>query len=275
MRAMQPGPVSVEASAQSDRAPSTVFRVKGVSKRFGAVTALEEVSIDLRDGETVGVAGDNGAGKSTLLKIMSGVYQPDGGALEVGGREVSFDSPRGARAGGIEAVYQDLALVDDMSVAENMFLGREAMKAGLRGRLGVVDHQAMQESAADSISRLRVRIPGLGRSLVRRMSGGQRQAAAIARAIMWGRKVLLLDEPTAALGVKEQAEVERLIQELRARALPMMLITHNMPLLFRLSDRIVVLRHGRVVATLATAATTHEEIVAFITGANRMETAVS
>lgn len=162
-----------------------------------------------------------------------------------------------------------------MSVAENVFLGREAMKTGLRGRLGVVDHPAMQERAADSISRLRVRIPGLGRSLARRMSGGQRQAAAIARAIMWGRKVLLLDEPTAALGVKEQAEVERLIQELRARELPMMLITHNMPLLFRLSDRIIVLRHGRVVATLVTAATTHEEVVAFITGANRMETVVS
>ena len=268
---MQPHSGASESSARTSHVPAPVFRVKNVSKSFGAVTALENVSIDLRDGETVGVAGDNGAGKSTLLKIMSGVYQPDSGALEVGGREASFDSPRSARAGGIEAVYQDLALVDDMSVAENMFLGREAMKAGVAGKLGVVDHPAMQERAADSISRLRVRIPGLGRSLVRRMSGGQRQAAAIARAIMWGRKVLLLDEPTAALGVKEQAEVERLIQDLRARELPMMLITHNMPLLFRLADRIVVLRHGRVVATLSTAETTHEEVVGFITGANLLD----
>jgi ABC-type sugar transport system ATPase subunit len=167
-----------------------------------------------------------------------------------------------------DPAYQDLALVDDMSVDENMFLGREVMAPGLAGRrLGVVNHQSMREKAAEAISRLRIRIPGLGAAVVRRMSGGQRQCAAIARAILWGRKVLLLDEPTAALGVKEQAEVERLIQELREKQIPMMIVAHSMPLVFRLTDRLIVLRHGRVVATLKTAETSPEDVVADITGA--------
>lgn len=247
-----------------------VLRLKNVSKRFGAVTALDDVSIELFHGETLAVVGDNGAGKSTLLKIMSGVHTPDTGAIEVDGKPVTFDSPGKARESGIEAVYQDLALVDDMSVAENMFLGREEMKPGLLGALGIIDHRAMREKAAEAISNLRVNIPGLGEAFVRKMSGGQRQGAAIARAIFWGRKILLLDEPTAALGVKEQGEVERMIEELRASELPMMLIAHSMPVVFRLSDRIVVLRHGRTVAELKTAETTPEEVVGFITGAKEL-----
>lgn len=253
----------------NDNAP--VLRLRNISKRFGAVTALDDVSIDLFHGETVGVVGDNGAGKSTLLKVMSGVHPPDSGTVEVDGKAVNFDSPGKARQAGIEAVYQDLALVDDMSVAENMFLGREEMKSGLLGSLGIIDHKAMRDKAADAISKLRVRIPGLGEAVVRQMSGGQRQGAAIARAILWGRKILLLDEPTAALGVKEQAEVERMIEELRANRLPMMIIAHSMPVVFRLTDRIVVLRHGRTVAKLKTAETSPEEVVAFITGAKELE----
>ena len=254
-------------STESDQAGTPVLGVKSVSKRFGAVTALENVSIDLYNGNSVGVVGDNGAGKSTLLKIMSGVYQPDDGTLEINGQEVSFDSPRSARASGIEAVYQDLSLVDDMSVSENMFLGRELMADGLAGKLGVISPKKMQERAAETIRKLRVNIPGLGAAVVRRMSGGQRQSAAIARAIFWGRKVMLLDEPTAALGVKEQDEVERLIQELRVEQLPIMVIAHNLPLVFRLTDLIIVLRHGRAVATLKTDQTSPEEVVAFITSA--------
>jgi simple sugar transport system ATP-binding protein len=248
-----------------------VLRVKNVSKRFGAVIALESVSIDLQNGDSVGVVGDNGAGKSTLLKIMSGVYQPDEGSLEISGQEVSFDSPRDARASGIEAVYQDLSLVDDMNVAENMFLGRELMAKGLLGKLGVINHKPMREKAAEAIIKLGVNIPGLGSAVVRRMSGGQRQSAAIARAILWGRKVLLLDEPTAALGVKEQGEVERLIQELRTKRLPIMIIAHNLPLVLRLTDRIIVLRHGKAVARLKTTETSPEEVVAFITGAKTLQ----
>lgn len=243
-----------------------MLRVSSISKRFGAVTALDSVSFELMPGETVGVVGDNGAGKSTLLKVMSGVVQPDEGAIEVDGQKVHFDSPRSARAGGIEAVYQDLALVDDMNVAENMFLGREILAPGIGARLGVVSHKSMKARAAEAISRLRIRIPGLGEAFVRRMSGGQRQGAAIARAIFWGRKVLLLDEPTAALGVKEQGEVERLIQELRSKRMTMMIIAHNLPLVVRLTDRIVVLRHGRIAANLRSDATTPEEVVAYITG---------
>lgn len=245
------------------------MRVGGVSKRFGAVTALEGVSIDLHAGETVGVVGDNGAGKSTLLKIMSGVHPPDEGVLEIDGRPVDFASPAAAREAGIEAVYQDLALVDDMTVAENLFLGREARMPGLAGRLGVIDRKAMRARAAEAIENLRIKIPGIGDTMVRRMSGGQRQGVAIARSIMWGRKVLLLDEPTAALGVEQQDEVERLIHGLQQHQLPMMIIAHNMPLVFRLAQRIVVLRHGRVVADMATAETTPETVVAHITGAER------
>jgi simple sugar transport system ATP-binding protein len=246
-----------------------------VTKRFGAVTALEDVSFDLDADETVGLVGDNGAGKSTLLKILSGVHQPDSGVVEVDGQPVHFDSPASAREGGIEAVYQDLALVDDMNVAENMFLGREVMAPGLAGRLGIVSPGAMRRAAAEAVKRMRVRIPSVHDTLVRFMSGGQRQGVAIARAIMWGRKVLLLDEPTAALGVKEQNEVERLIQELRGKHVPMLIIAHNLPLVFRLTDRIVVLRHGRVAAMMRTAETTPEEVVAYITGARGFEAAAS
>jgi simple sugar transport system ATP-binding protein len=251
-------------------AQDAVMRVLGVSKRFGAVTALEDVSIDLHAGETVGLVGDNGAGKSTLLKIMSGVHPPDEGRLEVDGQAVSFASPAAARDAGIEAVYQDLALVEDMTVAENLFLGREMRLPGLAGRLGLINRKTMHARAAEAIDKLRIKIPGIGDTMVRRMSGGQRQGVAIARTIMWGRKVLLLDEPTAALGVEQQDEVERLIHGLQQHSLPMMIIAHNMPLVFRLTQRIVVLRHGRVVADMPTAETTPEAVVAHITGAARI-----
>ena len=244
-----------------------MLRLSDIGKTFGAVTALAKVSFDVMDGETVGLVGDNGAGKSTLMKIISGVHQHDTGRMEVWGQKKSFVSPASAREAGIEAVYQDLALVDDMSVAENMFLGREPMKSGLLGHLGIIDHSAMRDQATQSISRLGVNIPGLGDTLVRKMSGGQRQAAAIARAMYWGRKLVLLDEPTAALGVKEQKQVEKLVKELRQKNLPMVLIAHNMPLIFRLTDRIIVLRRGRLVANLRTNETTPDEVVGFITGA--------
>ncbi len=251
--------------------PVAVLRLSDLGKRFGAVTALDNVSFEVMDGETVGLVGDNGAGKSTLMKIISGVHQHDTGRMEVWGQEQSFASPASAREAGIEAVYQDLALVDDMSVAENMFLGREPMKPGVLGQLGVIDHRAMRDQATQSISRLGVNIPGLGNTLVRKMSGGQRQAAAIARAIYWGRRLILLDEPTAALGVKEQNQVEKLVQELRQKKLPMLLIAHNMPLIFRLTDRVIVLRRGRLVANLRTKETTPDEVVGFITGAEAVD----
>jgi len=263
-----------DVSIETATLDAPVLRLRNISKRFGAVTALDGVSIELNQSETVGIVGDNGAGKSTLLKIMSGAHQPDGGTFEIDGKPVHFDSPGAAREGGIEAVYQDLALVDDMNVAENMFLGREVMKPGLLGALGIIDHQSMRTQAAETIAKLRLRIPGLGEAVVRRMSGGQRQGAAIARAILWGRRVLLLDEPTAALGVKEQGEVERMIQDLRKNNLPMILIAHNMPLVFRICDRIVVLRHGKVAATLRTSETSPEEVVGYITGARVLESQV-
>lgn len=244
-----------------------VLEVRDIRKHFGAVTALDDVSLELGMSEIVGLVGDNGAGKSTLLKIMSGVYTPDAGEVVLDGTSVKFGTPGDARAKGIEAVYQELALVDDMDVAENMFLGRELLVSGIGGKLGVLNLRAMRRQAEETIRKMHIRIPGLAEARVRNMSGGQRQGAALARSIHWGRKVLLLDEPTAALGVEERGEAERIIEGLRERGLPMLLIAHDLPMIFRLSDRIVVLRHGGVVANLKIERTSPEEVVAYITGA--------
>lgn len=237
-----------------------MLQVDGIHKWFGGLHALDGISFTIRQGEAVGLVGDNGAGKSTLLKTISGVHEPSEGTIALQGKQVTLDSPQVARKHGIETVYQDLALIGRFNIWENFFLGRE-----LR-RFGFLRKRAMQRETDDALARLDVRVPFHNRK-VSKMSGGQRQAVAIARGAYWGRSMLLLDEPTAALGVRESAEVLRLLDGLKMQGLTMVLVTHNIDHLWHVCDRILVLRRGRLVADLAKADVTPAEVVAHITGA--------
>lgn len=256
---------SSEASSPSS---TPVLEVRSVSKYFGAIAALREVSLHVDQGEIVGLVGDNGAGKSTLIKIVSGVHQPSAGELLIDGRPVEFSSPAEARECGIETVHQDLALVDSFDLAANFFLGREVTRSGLLGRLGVLDKREMSTRARTAVGQMDARIPNLEASLAT-MSGGQRQIVAIARAAFWKGRLILLDEPTAALGVEESADVLRLMRQMVAkRELGMVVISHNMEEVWQVCDRIVVLRQGRHMATVSRSETSPAEIVRYITGAH-------
>jgi len=240
-----------------------VLEVRGLSKRFGGVHALERVDFTLRAGEVVALAGDNGAGKSTFTKIISGVFQPSEGEIRYCGRVVTFDGPQAARAQGIETIYQDLALADNLDIGGNVFLGRE-----LRTRfLGLprIDRRRMREEAAKALEVLDVHLDRLDRP-VRALSGGQRQAVAIGRAIYWDARVLIMDEPTAALGVPEQRRVMELIRGLRTKGIGVIFISHNLADMFAVSDRIVVLRRGIVAGERQVGAVDPEEIVRLMVG---------
>jgi ABC-type sugar transport system ATPase subunit len=243
-----------------------VIEARGIVKRYGLATALAGVDFAVRPGEIVGIVGDNGAGKSTLIKILSGALAPTDGEVLIDGRSVVFDSPRAARGHGIETVYQDLALAPDLTVAENVFIGRELKRAGLAGRLGTLDRKQMNRVAAEQLERLRIRIASVT-DRADSLSGGQRQAIAVARAVAWGRRVLLMDEPTAALGVEEQQRVGELIRDVRDHGTPVVLISHNIPQVHEICDRVVVLWHGRAVADLRPESCTLEDIITWITGA--------
>ncbi|MGN6503234.1 MAG: ATP-binding cassette domain-containing protein [Pseudolysinimonas sp.] len=236
------------------------LELSGIHKWFGGLHALDDISFTIREGEAVGLVGDNGAGKSTLLKTISGVHEPSDGTIRLAEREVSLDSPSVARKLGVETVYQDLALIGRFSISENFFLGRE-----LR-RFGFLRKREMRRLTDEALAALDVRVPFKNRK-VSKMSGGQRQAVAIARGAYWGRSMLLLDEPTAALGVRESAEVLQLLDGLKAQGLTMVLVTHNIDHLWHVCDRILVLRRGRLVADLAKSDVTPAEVVAHITGA--------
>jgi len=249
---------------ESDRPP--ILEMHGISKRFGAVQALREVDFEVFAGEVVSLVGDNGAGKSTLVKTISGVYRPDSGQYIFEGKEVTVASPRDATILGIETVYQDLALCDNLDVVGNLYLGRETTH-GLGGvPVGVLDEARMEQTARRVIGELGVRIPSV-RSQIASMSGGQRQGVAVARSVMWNSKVVLLDEPTAALGVAQTAQVLNLIKRLRERGLGVVVISHNLADVFDVSDRIVVLRLGRRVATFDIRTVSQEQVVGAITGA--------
>jgi ABC-type sugar transport system ATPase subunit len=239
-----------------------------ISKSFGAVRALQEVTFGVHHAEIVALVGDNGAGKSTLVKIISGALTADSGKLWLEGREVHFRRPADAIREGIETVYQHLALIEELDVADNVYLGREVTRGGWLGRVtGWLDRPSMRNMTQQAISQLHIKIPAPNRS-VRRLSGGQRQAVAIGRAITWGHKLLILDEPTAALGVEESEQVLLTIEKLRdEQGLSMIVVSHNMQDVYRIADRVVVLRQGRHVATLVKEETTPQEIVAYITGA--------
>ena len=240
-----------------------ILQVQSVSKRFGGVHALENVSVDLFPGEVLALAGDNGAGKSTLIKVISGVHRPDEGKILYNGAEVTFENPQKAREQGIETIYQDLALADNLDVGANVFLGREPMKRVLG--LPVLDRKKMRAEAADALRVLDIRINRFDLPL-RSMSGGQRQAVAIGRAIHWNAKVLIMDEPTAALGVPEQRKVIALIKSLKQSGVGVIFISHNLVDIFAVSDRIVVLRRGQKVGETATQTTNSDEIVRWMVG---------
>ena len=248
--------------------PAPLLGLRDVRKSFGAVQALKGVTADVQRGEIIALVGDNGAGKSTLVKILSGVYSATSGEVLLEGRRVQWSSPADALRAGIETVYQDLALIEQLDVADNVYLGRELYVGGRLGRVfGVLDRRRMREATAASLSQLHIRIPKPTLS-VRRMSGGQRQAVAIGRGITWGHKLLLLDEPTAALGVEESEQVLSLIERVNSeQGMTFVLISHNMQDVHRLADRIIVLRQGTHHATLIKSEVEPRDIVAYITGA--------
>lgn len=244
-----------------------VLELRGVSKHYGAIRAATGVSFAIHRGETVALVGDNGAGKSTLVKIISGAIEPTEGELLIDGRPVHFRGPADAREAGIETVFQDLALVDELDAAGNLFLGRELTYGGAIGRfLGLLDLGGMWERTSAALKDARLRVPSVKRP-VRLMSGGQRQANAIVRAVFWGKKLLLLDEPTAALGVDESEQALQTIERIAETKLPMIVVSHNLQHVFRIADRILVMRQGRLAAALVKSETTPEEVVAYITGA--------
>jgi len=246
--------------------PPFLLEARGIQKHFGRVVALRDGNFGLRPSEVHAIVGDNGAGKSTLIKIISGVYSADGGDLLLDGAKVTIGNPREARAFGIETVYQDLALADDLDAAANLFLGREELRAPPLSWFGFLDRKTMRLRAEEAMERLRIDIPSV-ETPVLSLSGGQRQAVAVARAIAWGTRIVIMDEPTAALGVRESGQVLELIKEVRAQGLAVIMISHNLPEVFMVADRITVLRLGRTITTLETAKTSLEAIVGMMTGA--------
>ena len=240
-----------------------ILDLREISKNFGAIQALNNVSLTMGRGEVVGLMGDNGAGKSTLLRIIAGNFPPTYGTISIDGRSTVFHEPAEARKAGVEIVYQDLALCDNLTAAANVFLGRE-LRIGF-GPFHILDYGAMYRRAGDLFRELKSETRP--RDLVSRMSGGQRQAIAIARTRLSDAKIVLMDEPTAAISVRQVAEVLGLIRELRDRGLAVVLVSHRMPDVFSVADRIVVLRRGRKVADKPIASSSPEEVTGLITGA--------
>lgn len=240
-----------------------LLQLSGISKHFGAIQALKGVSLELNPGEVVGLMGDNGAGKSTLVRVIAGNFAPSSGTMEMEGRRVAFHKPTDARAAGIEIVYQDLALCGNLTAAANVFLGREMVKGF--GPFRVLDYRAMYQRAGELFAELKSETRP--RDVVRRMSGGQRQAVAIARTRLADSKIVLMDEPTAAISVRQVAEVLSLIRRLRDHQISVVLISHRMPDVFAVADRVVVMRRGEKVADKPAASTSPEEVTGLITGA--------
>lgn len=255
---------SPETSAQSRQ--SWVLQALEIHKSFGAVAALSGVDLELRRGEIMGLVGDNGAGKSTLVKILAGAVMPDAGRVIVNDEEITFRRPADALAHGIETVYQDLSLIEPLSAYGNIFLGREPLRRGQASRLlRLLDAKSMRRKAQDVLADLGARIPSI-ESPVHDLSGGQRQSLAIARALLFGRQIVILDEPTAALGVRETEHVLDMIRRLNDSGMSIVVVSHNIEQLLRYADRVTVIRLGRTVGVRAVAQTSPAEIVSLITG---------
>ncbi len=247
---------------------SPILEVRGVSKFFGGLTALNNVDFWVNAGEVVALLGDNGAGKSTLIKCISGVYRPDHGQITFNGHDITGQAPMAIRSLGIETIYQDLALAENLDVGANVFLGKEKKKR-LLGLIPVTDDDYMRVEAAKALQKLDIHIPSLRQKLVN-LSGGQRQAVAIARAIYWNARLIIMDEPTAALGVPEQRKVLEVIRTLRDQGIPVILISHTMQDVMDVADRMVVMLRGRVAANVPRAEATVDMLVKHIIGAGEM-----
>ncbi len=243
-----------------------ILQVKDLSKHFGGLVAVDNVSLEVYPGEVVGLLGDNGAGKSTLIKMISGVYKPDGGQMLLDGEAVSFATPMEARQRGIETIYQDLALCDNLDASANIFLGREKMRRQL-GIFKVLDRPYMMSESRKVLDQLDIRIPELRNPIVQ-LSGGQRQAVSIARAVYWHARLMIMDEPTAALGVPEQLKVLELIRTLREQGVPVILISHNMQDVFAVADRLIVMRRGSKAGERKVSETSDNEVVSLMVGAD-------
>ncbi|HEX9169885.1 MAG TPA: ATP-binding cassette domain-containing protein [Roseiarcus sp.] len=243
-----------------------LLSLRGVTKIFGGLVAVDNVSFEVARGEVVGLLGDNGAGKSTLVKCISGVHAPDGGEIVFNGAPVAFATPMDARRAGIETIYQDLALANNLDVGANIFLGREVKTRRLGGLVQTLDDRHMRQESRATLESLQIRFPTLTEP-IEKLSGGQRQAVAIARAVYWDASLMIMDEPTNNLGVPEQHKVLELIRTLRSRGAPVILITHVLPDAFAVTDRVVVMHRGRKVAEKATAHTNAEELVQYMVGA--------
>ena len=248
----------------------SVLSARGLIKRYGRVTALDQCDFDLAPGEVLGVIGDNGAGKSTLIKAISGAVTPDDGIIEFEGHIVNFRSPIEARAAGIETVYQTLAMSPALSIADNMFMGRELRKPGIRGKVfRQLDRKRMEKLAREKLSDLGLMTIQNINQAVETLSGGQRQGIAVARAVAFGSKVIIMDEPTAALGVKESRRVLDLISDVKSRGIPIILISHNMPHVFEVADRVHIHRLGRRLCVIKPSDYKMSDAVAFMTGADK------
>jgi simple sugar transport system ATP-binding protein len=255
--------VSAEAAARN----GALLEARSIEKNYGHVRALAGADFEVYPGEVTALVGDNGAGKSTLIKILSGTVHPDGGEIRFEGRAVHIDSPVAARHLGLETVYQDLALAEDLDPAANLFLGREVLRSGILGTLGFLDKKAMRERARKAFGTLGIGLQDLDAE-VAMLSGGQRQAVAVSRAATWASRVIFMDEPTAALGVVQAERVLDLIRRIRESEKSVVLISHNLPHVFQVADRIQVLRLGKRVATFRAGDVTMDQVVGAMTGAH-------
>ncbi len=242
-----------------------ILSIRKLVKRFGGLTAVSEVSWDVYPGEVVALLGDNGAGKSTLIKCVSGVYQAEGGDIYFEGRPRHFATPMDARQAGIETIYQDLALANNLDVSANIFLGREVKRHHLGGLVNTLDEATMLAESEAALDKLEIHFPNL-RQPIESLSGGMRQAVAIARAVYWDAKLMIMDEPTNNLGVPEQQKVLELIRKLRSEGVPVILITHTLPDVFAVADRLMVMHRGRKVTEKKVAETSTEELVQYMVG---------
>jgi ABC-type sugar transport system ATPase subunit len=257
--------VTPDPAPQPTIAAQPMLEVRHLVKRFGGLTAVNDVSLEVRPGEVVGLVGDNGAGKSTLIKCVSGVHAGEEGEILLEGAPVRFAKPIDARRAGIETIYQDLALAGNLDVSANIFLGREMRRRLVPGIHTLDEHRMLAESRK-VLESLDIRIPRF-RAEIDKLSGGQRQAVAIARAVYWKARLMIMDEPTNNLGVPEQRKVLALIGTLKAQGVPVILISHTLPDVFAVTDRIVVMHRGRIVGEKATASTNSTEIVEYMVGA--------